>query len=289
MKNKVVIGLGEILWDFLPDGKKLGGAPANFVWHAQQLGARGLVISAVGDDDYGREILDVIRQRKLGNGIAVAKKPTGTVTVKLKKGIPEYIIHENVAWDFIELNDLAVDGLCRADAVCFGTLAQRGVCSRETIFKALEMTPEHCLKVFDINLRQQFYSKAIIERSLLYADVLKLNDEELLVVKDLLGISGNDVIVCKNILTHYNLKMLVLTGGDQGSMLLTRDEISELKTPETKVADTIGAGDAFAAAVTMGVLNDLPLNEIHKKAVEISAFVCTQNGAMPVLPSRMSW
>lgn len=285
----MVIGLGEILWDLLPDGKQLGGAPANFAWHAQQRGARGLVISAVGDDDYGREILDIIRQQKLGNGIAVAKKPTGTVTVKLKKGIPEYIIHENVAWDFIELNDLAVDGLCRADAVCFGTLAQRTGHSRENIFKALEMTPEYCLKVFDVNLRQQFYSKEIIERSLQYADVLKLNDEELLVVKDLLGISGNGVRVCKNILTHYNLKMLVLTGGDQGSMLLTRDEISELKTPETKVADTIGAGDAFAADVTMGIINDLPLNEIHKKAVEISAFVCTQNGAMPVLPSRMSW
>ncbi len=282
MKNKIVIGLGEILWDLLPDGKQLGGAPANFAWHAQQLGARGVVVSAVGDDDYGKEILDIIRERKLGNGIAVTEKPTGSVEVKLKKGIPEYIIYEHVAWDFIDLNDMAVDALCQADAVCFGTLAQRNGHSQKTIFKALDMTPEGCIKVFDINLRQQFYSKDAIERSLHYADVLKLNDEELLVVKDLLGISGNEVSACKNILNHYNLKMVVLTGGDQRSILLTGKEISELQTPETKVADTIGAGDAFAAAVTMGILNDLPLKEIHKKAVEISAFVCTKDGAMPI-------
>ena len=280
----MVIGIGEILWDLLPDGKQLGGAPANFAWHAQQLGAQGMVVSAVGDDDYGKEILDLIRQRKLGNGIAVTKKPTGTVEVKLKKGMPEYIIHEHVAWDFIDLNDTAVDGLCKADALCFGSLAQRSGYSQETIFKALEMTPEDCLKVFDINLRQQFYSKEIIEHSLQKADVFKLNDEELLKVKEIFRFTSSDEAVCKKVLKAYEMKMVVLTGGDQESMLLTSSEISELKTPKTNVADTIGAGDAFTAAVTMGILHDLPLKEIHEKAMRVSTFVCTRCGAMPVLP-----
>ena len=283
----MVIGIGEILWDLLPDGKQLGGAPANFAWHAQQLGAQGMVVSAVGDDDHGKEILDLIRQRELGNGIAVSNKPTGTVEVKLKKGIPEYIIHEHVAWDFIDLNDTAVDGLCRADALCFGTLAQRSGYSEETIFKALEITSEDCLKVFDINLRQHFYSKELIQKSLQKADVFKLNDEELLKVKEIFRYTGSDEGVCKKMLEAYEMKMVVLTGGDQGSMLLTGSEISELKTPKTNVANTIGAGDAFTAAVTMGILHDLPLKEIHQKAVEISAFVCTKNGAMPLLPLGM--
>ncbi|MFW6268049.1 MAG: carbohydrate kinase family protein [Marinilabiliaceae bacterium] len=284
MRNMIVIGIGEILWDLLPGGKQLGGAPANFAWHAQQLGARGFVISAVGGDQYGREILDLIRQRKLGNGISVSEKPTGVVEVKLENGIPDYIIHEDVAWDNIELNQEAVDALVRADALCFGSLAQRSRFSHETISRAIDMTPECCLKIFDINLRQHFYNKDLIQKSLQKADVFKLNNEELLEIKDFFQLRGNDEAVCRKILKAYELKMVVLTGGDQGSMLLTSSEISELKTPKTDVADTIGAGDAFTAAVTMGILHDLPLKEIHEKAVKVSAFVCTRSGAMPVLP-----
>lgn len=287
MLKKTVIGIGEILWDLLPDGKQLGGAPANFAWHAQQLGANGVVVSAVGEDDAGREILRIIEERRLGNGISLVQQPTGTVSVKLKNGIPDYIIHENVAWDFIELTDVAKEALKKADAVCFGSLAQRSEVSREAIHHALNMTPDGCVKVFDINLRQHFYSKTIIEASLKHADVFKINDEELVVLREMFGLSGEDEAVCKTILQQFNLRMIALTAGEKGSMLITAKEISRMETPKVKVADTVGAGDSFTAAIAMGMLNQLPLREIHKKAVDIAAFVCTQNGAMPELPEEM--
>lgn len=287
MGKRIVAGLGEILWDLLPEGKQLGGAPANFAWHAQQLGALGVVVSAVGEDEYGKEILDLIRERELGEGIAVTSHPTGTVEVKLEKGIPDYIIHENVAWDFIELNETAVEALSNADAVCFGSLAQRSEISRRNIHRALGMTPDDCIKVFDINLRQHFYSKEVITKSLQHANVFKINDEELIELKNMLELEGDDESVCQTLLKCYDLQMVALTGGDKSSMLINGHEVSEMKTPRVEVADTIGAGDSFTAAMVMGMLNGLSLKEIHQKALEISAFVCTRNGAMPVLPEKI--
>ncbi len=284
MAKKTVIGIGEILWDLLPAGKQLGGAPANFAWHAQQLGARGVIVSSVGKDELGAEIQKAILSKKLTNGLSLSSKPTGTVSVKLTNGIPDYIIHEQVAWDFIELNEVAHEALKNADAVCFGSLAQRSEVSRKAIHQALEMTPEGCVKVFDINLRQHFYSKAIIEASLKHADVFKINDEELVVLREMFGLSGVDQSVCKTILKQFNLRMIALTAGNKDSMLLTPHEISRMETPKVDVADTVGAGDSFTAAITMGILDQLPLKEMHKNAVNLAAFVCTQNGAMPDLP-----
>lgn len=287
MEKKTVIGIGEILWDLLPDGKQLGGAPANFAWHAQQLGAEGTVVSAVGEDEPGEEIRDIIKDKALGNGISISSKPTGTVSVELSNGIPDYIIHENVAWDFIELNDLAKEKTLQADAICFGSLAQRSDVSAKNIRTALDSAPEECLKIFDINLRQAFYSKEIIEASLKRANVFKINDEELLIVREMFGVSGTDEEVCRELMDMFDLKLTALTGGEKGSMLIAKGEVSEIKTPKVEVVDTIGAGDSFTAALAMGMLEGLPLKEIHNRAVTLSAFVCTQKGATPVIPDDL--
>jgi fructokinase len=287
MKKKIVIGIGEILWDLLPDGKQLGGAPANFVWHAQQLGAEGTVVSAVGDDELGDEIRNIIKEKALGNGISVSEMPTGTVSVELRNGIPDYIIHENVAWDFIELNDLAREKTSQAEAICFGSLAQRSEVSAKNIRIALDSAPDECLKIFDINLRQAFYSKEIIEASLKRANVFKINDEELFIVREMFGVSGTDQEVCRELMELFDLKLVALTGGEEGSMLISKEEKSEIKTPKVEVADTIGAGDSFSAALAMGMLEGLPLKKIHSRAVTLSAFVCTQNGATPVIPNDL--
>ncbi|WP_010416707.1 carbohydrate kinase family protein [Anaerophaga thermohalophila] len=287
MEKKTIIGIGEILWDILPEGKQLGGAPANFAWHCQQLGARGAVISAVGNDSNGKEIMDFIEKKEIINGISITDKPTGTVEVKLVDGIPEYVIHEDVAWDFIQLNETGKEVLNQADAICFGSLAQRNEVSRDSIIRALEMTPDSCLKIFDINLRQNYYSRDVISSSLKHADVFKINEEELEEVKKLFGFNGSKHSVAKSMLDFFDLQLLAITGGELGSLLLSENDTSEMKTPKVEVADTIGAGDSFTAALAMGILNEYPLQQIHSNAVEISAFVCTRNGAMPVLPETI--
>ena len=283
MENKKVVGIGEVLWDVFPEGKQLGGAPANFVWHTMQMGAQGTVVSAVWNDQYGQEILDILQERKLEKGIVMNDKPTGTVEVTLKEGIPEYIIHEQVSWDFIDLNDYAVEVLTKADAVCFGSLARRSEYSRAAIDRAVEMTPDGCLKVFDVNLRQHYYGQKDIEYSLAQSDVFKLNDEELMVMKKFWDLPVDDIEACQKMLSQFHLQMVVLTSGDQRSVLVTSHQVSEMQTPKVRVRDTVGAGDAFTAAVTMGILEKRSLQKIHQEAVEVAAFVCTKTGAMPEL------
>ncbi|WP_016778017.1 carbohydrate kinase family protein [Anaerophaga thermohalophila] len=287
MEKKLIVGIGEILWDILPEGKQLGGAPANFAWHAQQMGARGAVVSAVGKDKEGDEILKIIQERNLMNGISRVDKPTGTVDVKLVKGVPDYVINENVAWDFIALNDVAKEVIMSAGAICFGSLAQRSEVSCNTIQQALKMTPEKCIRVFDVNLRQSFYSRQIIESSLENATVFKINDEELVELRKLFSLSGDDVSVCRQLLEKYELRMIALTKGSEGSVLITREEMSEMKTPKVEVSDTVGAGDSFTAVMTFGLLAGKSLKEIHRSAIEISAFVCTRTGAMPDIPKEL--
>lgn len=289
MKNYTVIGIGEILWDLLPDGKILGGAPANFAYHATQLGAEGMAVSAVGNDELGKEIVKLIKEKKVHNGLSLAKEPTGTVTVELKDGIPSYIIHEGVAWDNLVLTDTAKEKLAKADAICFGSLAQRSQVSRKAIWEALEMVPKSCIKVFDINLRQNFYSKEIIEKSLEYADVFKINEEEIVLFKDMFGMQGTELELCQQIIANYNLRLLTLTKGSEGSLLMSKDDKSFIPTPKVKVADTIGAGDSFTATMVMGLLNKQPLAVLHQKAVDVSAFVCTHHGATPVLPEELKY
>lgn len=286
IKKYTVIGIGEVLWDLLPDGKILGGAPVNFAYHAMQLGALGVAVSSVGNDELGREIMDSVNSKGVENCIAVNNHPTGTVGVTLKDGKPDYTIYENVAWDFIELLPEAVKILKQADAICFGTLAQRGAVSHEAIQKALKLVPEQCLKVYDINLRQKYYSKDLIHESLSVANIFKINDDEVELFKHLFGLEGSETEVCRKIKETYSLEYLALTKGEKGSSLFHEVEVSFMPTPFVNVEDTVGAGDSFTSAMVMGILNQKPLNEIHAKAVELSAFVCTQKGGTPALPKE---
>lgn len=287
IKKYTVAGMGEVLWDMLPTGKVLGGAPVNFAYHAAQLGAVGVAISAVGDDDLGREIRNTVDEKGIKNCIAVNMYPTSTVGVTLKEGKPEYTIYENVAWDFIELLPEAIEVLKETDAVCFGTLAQRSSISHQAIMRALELVPDNCLKVYDINLRQNYYNKELIHKSLSIANIFKINDDEVEIFKRLFELEGTETDVCKKIKDTYSLGYLALTKGESGSYLFGNEEVSFVPTPIVTVEDTVGAGDSFTSAMVMGILNQKPLKEIHHKAVELSAFVCTQKGATPPLPFEL--
>lgn len=289
-ENKSIVGIGEALWDVLPEGKKIGGAPANFAYHVSQFGLNSCVVSAVGDDPLGAQILDNFKEKGLRNIMAVVPYPTGTVQVEIDQvGVPQYVIKENVAWDNIpftpELEELA-HNTC---AVCFGSLAQRNVVSRDTINRFIDAMPqdEDNLIVFDVNLRQGFFNKEILDQSMRRCNVLKINDEELITISRMLGYPGTDLqSKCWILFGCYNLKMLILTCGVNGSYIFTSGNMSFLATPQVEVADTVGAGDSFTAAFVSSILKGLPVAEAHRKAVEVSAFVCTQNGAMPVLPAK---
>jgi fructokinase len=279
-----VIGLGEVLWDVLPEGKKLGGAPCNFVYHCLQQGAQGTIISAVGNDHYGKEILELLNAKGLSpDHIQINEHPTGTVDVSLNDdGIPEYTIHENVAWDFIRYHENIQQKVFEADIICFGTLAQRNYVSRITLEKILKTCKSGTLLVYDINLRQHYYNHAIIQNSLQLCNVLKMNEEELSVVYETQEITAEgDEEKVFQLMKRFNLKLVALTKGINGSLLLSPSDRSYLPTPLVKVKDTVGAGDAFTAVMSLGFANGNGLREIHQKAVEISAFVCTRDGAMP--------
>ena len=275
------------MWDMLPEGKKIGGAPANFAYHVSQFGLDSRVVSAVGEDELGN-----FREKKLNCMIETVPYPTGTVQVELDiNGVPCYDIREGVAWDNIPFTP-ALEGLARQTrAVCFGSLAQRSVVSRETINRFLDAMPdgEGQYKIFDINLRQGFYTKEILCNSMRKCNILKINDEELVTVSRMFGYPGIDLQdKCWILLAKYNLRMLILTCGVNGSYVFTPGEISFVETPKVEVADTVGAGDSFTAAFVASILKGKPVPEAHKIAVATSAFVCTQNGAMPVLPARLT-
>lgn len=288
MDNTFVVGMGEALWDVLPEGKKIGGAPANFAYHVSQFGLNSCVVSAVGDDKLGMEILDNFREKKLNCMIETVPYPTGTVQVELDaEGVPCYDIKEGVAWDNIPYTP-ALEGLARQTrSVCFGSLAQRSVVSRETINRFLSAMPdsEGQYKIFDVNLRQGFYTKEILCNSMRQCNILKINDEELVTISRMFGYPGIDLQdKCWILLAKYNLKMLILTCGVNGSYVFTPGEVSFVETPKVEVADTVGAGDSFTATFVAAILLGKPVSEAHKLAVEVSAYVCTQNGAMPELP-----
>ena len=289
--KRFVVGLGEVLWDVLPEGNKLGGAPANFAYHAGQfLGSDNTIaISALGEDVLAEETIEALREHNLNDLLPRVPYPTGTVQVTLAEGgIPTYDIKENVAWDNIPFDDdiAAIARNCRA--VCFGSLAQRNIVSRTTIQKFLDATPDDCLKIFDINLRQQFYTKEIIQESIRRCNILKINDEELVLIGRMFGYPGLDIEnKCWLILGKYNLDMLVLTCGTNGSYVFTPGAVSFQETPKVTVADTVGAGDSFTGSFVGSILNGKSVPEAHRTAVRVSAFVCTQNGAMPVVPDEL--
>ena len=287
--KRYIVGLGEALWDVLPEGKKLGGAPANFAYHAAQFGLDTIAISALGEDKLAEETIEALKEHNLNYLMPLVPYPTGTVQVTLTgDGIPTYDIKENVAWDNIPLTDEMLEIAKNARAVCFGSLAQRNVVSRENIHKFLDATPKDCVKIFDINLRQQFYTKEVIKESLKRCNILKINDEELVLIGRMFGYPGLDIEnKCWLILGKYNLDMLVLTCGTNGSYVFTPGQMSFQETPKVEVADTVGAGDSFTGSFVGSILNGKPVPEAHKTAVHVSAFVCTQNGAMPVVPDRL--
>ncbi len=282
MKQSKVIGIGELLWDVFPDQKKIGGAPVNFAYHVAKLGNTSLALSAVGRDVLSDEIIEVINKAGVDYDVAYTDHPTGTVQVTLNaEGVPGYEICEPVAWDFIPLKPEWEAEAKVASAICFGSLAQRNEYSRITIRTLVQLVPEEAIKVFDINLRQQFFSETLIRESLQLCNVLKLNDEELDVVSEMFGIRGNQDEKCQLLLNQYNLKLLVLTCGTKGSYLYNGKQISFKETPKVEVADTVGAGDSFTAAIVSGLLNNQSLDKMHERAVILSAFVCTKSGAMP--------
>lgn len=289
MDDKVIVGIGEALWDVLPEGKKIGGAPANFAYHVSQFGLESCAVSAVGDDELGKEIRSNFEEKKLQTLIETVPYPTGTVQVEIDKlGVPQYDIKENVAWDNIPFTPQIEELAHRTKAICFGSLAQRNEVSRNTIEQFIEAMPktEDTLIVFDVNLRQSFYSRDVLDRSMKRCNVLKINDEELITISRMLGYQGTDLqSKCWILLGRYHLKMLILTCGVNGSYVFTPGSMSFIATPKVKVADTVGAGDSFTGAFVASILKGLSVADAHQKAVNVSAFVCTQRGAMPTLPA----
>ena len=289
MKN-LIIGLGEALWDMLPEGKKLGGAPANFAYHAGQFGLDTLAVSALGEDKLAEETIEALEKNGLKYLMPRVPYATGTVLVTLTgEGIPTYEIKENVAWADIPFTPEVEEAARNCRAVCFGSLAQRNVVSRQTIQKFLDATPADCIKICDINLRQQFFTKEVLEDSFRRCNILKINDEELVLIGRMFGYPGLDIEnKCWLILGKYNLDMLVLTCGTNGSYVFTPGQMSFQETPKVKVADTVGAGDSFTGSFVGSILNGKSVAEAHRTAVQVSAYVCTQNGAMPTLPPELT-
>ena len=291
INRKTVVGIGEVLWDILPEGKKLGGAPANFAYHASQFGFRSIAVSAVGDDELGRDIISQLQQRHLEHVIETVDFPTGTVGVTLHAGgIPSYEIKEGVAWDNIPFSPEIEAVAKECSAVCFGSLAQRNSVSRQTIYRFLDTLPkdDSRYRIFDINLRQKFYSEEIISESMNRCNILKINDEELITVGKMFGYPDmGQQDICRLLLSKYNLKMLILTCGADGSYVFTPSEVSYIDTPKVEVADTVGAGDSFTAAFVSSLLQGKSMRQAHECAVRVSAYICTQNGAMPILPEEL--
>lgn len=302
-----IVGLGEILFDCLPDGKKLGGAPANFAYHVSQLGLNGIAVSAIGNDEDGKLIYDKLSTRNLKTHLETVDFPTGTVQVTLSgNGIPQYDICLGVAYDNIPWTEEIEEIAKNTRAVCFGSLAQRTAVSRNTIQKFLDTMPAlGTLKVFDINLRQEWYSKEIIEESLKRCNVLKINDEEIVKVAKMFDLAPiRDINEAKNeseallqptdfedqvrsLLHQYELQMVVLTCGAYGSYVVTADGLNFEATPKVKVADTVGAGDSFTGSFCAAILAGKSIPEAHKIGVDVSAYVCTQAGAMPIYPEEL--
>lgn len=276
--QRYVVGIGEILWDMLPKGKMLGGAPANFAFHASRQGQNAIVVSAVGNDVLGNEILSFLESHDINHKTQVNDHPTGVVNVTLDaSGIPSYNIVENTAWDNIAFTPQLAQIASQCSAVCFGSLAQRSAKSRQTIIEFLKATPGDCLRVFDINLRQHFFTREIIEQSLNLCNILKLNDEELIAITSMLSLGNNP---CHELMQHYHIDTVIVTCGAYGSYVHTTDGTSFLPTPRVKVVDTVGAGDAFTATYIASILNGDNITTAHQKAVDCAAYICTHAGAI---------
>ncbi len=289
MDRKLVVGLGEFLWDMLPTGKRPGGAPANFAAIVAQLGGSGIVASAVGNNADGDELLRWLSETGLSaDHVQHNAHPTSVVSVELGAGgHARYVIHENVAWDYLEWTEELEALASRADCVCLGSLAQRSPRSRATIQRFLDTSKPDCLRIFDVNLRQHYYSREVVEKTLRAVDVLKLSDDEWPVIADLLGHNREEERGLRQMIKTFDLRLVALTRGKNGSTLVDANQTLHLRGEPVRVADTIGAGDAFTAALAMGLLQGRPLAEIHRHASAVAAYVCTQPGATPRLPDHL--
>ena len=285
-----VVGIGEVLWDLFPAGPQLGGAPANFAYHAQALGARAQVLTRIGKDPLGRDIQDRFKALELPLGTVQQDDvaPTGTVTVRLNgDGVPHFVIHENVAWDRLEVNETACAAAITADAICFGSLAQRKPLSRASIQQLVGISSPRALRVFDINLREQFYSCEVIEQSLVLANVVKLNDGELSILNSLFQLGASPQQQVEQLAVNFGMRLVALTRGPKGSLLYQHGRWSNQPPPPVQVVDTVGAGDSFTAALVMGLLAAMDLDAVHAAAAEVAGYVCTQAGATPALPAEL--
>lgn len=285
-----VIGIGEVLWDLLPTGAQLGGAPANFTCHARALGAQAAVVTRVGNDHLGHEILRRLEQMGIGDGAVQvdAGAPTGTVTISLSgNGIPHFTIHERVAWDRIAVAPEGLETVRKAHAVCFGSLAQRSAEAQSAIQELVAAAPKEALRVFDINLRQNYFSGEVIEQSLRLANVLKLNDSELPIVARQFGLTGTPRQQIEWLARTFELQVVALTRGPAGSLLFADGQWSDCPSVPIEIVDTVGAGDAFTAALVMGLLHKMPLDEINALADEVARHVCSCAGATPPLPKTI--
>ena len=288
--KRFVAGIGELLWDLLPGGREIGGAPANFAWHVHALGMTGLIVSSVGDDEDGREILE--RLRGLGlqrDHVSVDRvRPTGRSTVSLDlSGVPSFRVHENAAWDFIPFAPSLARVAGEIEAVNFGTLGQRSPASKETTLSFLSRTRPGAIRLFDLNLRPPHFTREVIEESLGLATAVKLNDSELSVVSEMLGFAGDERDRVRRIADVYDLDLAALTRGEKGSVLYSRERWSVHTGYKTRVVDTVGAGDAFAAALVAGMLARLDLDLVNDRANRVASFVCSRPGATPELPADL--
>lgn len=284
---KKILGIGELVWDVFPSGKQLGGAPVNFAYFAKELGAEAYPVAALGCDELGDEAMEVVRPSGLKlDFIQRNSLPTSRVLVTTdEEGVPQYEIVENVAWDAMECTPEILDLASQADVICWGSLAQRSRKSRESILAMVDAAPENCLRVFDINLRQKFYSKEVIEESLKRADILKLNEDELPVVSEIFAVEGSEADKIAHIIKRFSLRSIIYTQGAVCSEVYDASGlVSRMDTPKVKVADTVGAGDSFTATYVTSILLGKTPAQAHELAVKVAAFVCTQNGAINPLP-----
>jgi len=284
-----VVGLGEVLWDLLPAGPQLGGAPANFTHLAAALGARAMMVTRVGDDDLGREVIRRFTQVDLPRDTVQVDlaRPTGTVAVTLdEQGVPHYTFAEDAAWEQLEVTSVALQAVRGAHAVCFGTLGQRSATSRKAIQQLVAAAPADALKIFDINLRLDFYSREVIEASMRLSNVLKLNEEELDVLTAMFSLHGDVRQRIEWLARSFAFKVVAVTRGSSGSLIYQEGCWSELPPQPVQVVDTVGAGDAFTAALTLGLLARMPLEDVHVIAAELARYICSQPGATPRLPEE---
>lgn len=278
-----LIGLGELLWDIFPDRRRPGGAPANVAFHANQLGLRGLVCSRVGSDELGWEICDYLTQRGVDTTTIQqdAEHDTGTVVVHGEGRGPTYEIKENVAWDYLALDDRWTEQCKGASAVCFGTLAQRGETTRRTIAGCLEIAAD-AWRIYDVNLRPPYYDRQLIEQSLKLCNVVKFNDQELPELAKLLNVGSTEPpMLARYLLAEYPVKLVAITRGPEGAWLMARDEVAEVPSQPVEVADTVGAGDAFTAGLAYGLIHEWPLEATGRLANRVAGLVAGQSGAMP--------